>query len=43
MVDSAVDEVSETLSMHVAPPTIRIVVVPAGVIVQLGHHNPPRS
>jgi hypothetical protein len=29
--------------MHVAPPVIRIVVVPAGVTVILGLHNPPRS
>jgi hypothetical protein len=31
------------LSMHVAPPAIRIVVVPAGVTVLLELHNPPRS
>jgi hypothetical protein len=37
------DEVSGALSMHVAPPVIRIVVVPAGVIVLLGLCNPPRS
>jgi hypothetical protein len=29
--------------MHVAPLTIHIVVVPVGVIVLLGLHNPPRS
>jgi hypothetical protein len=29
--------------MHVAPLAIQIVVVPAGVIVLLGLHNPPRS
>jgi hypothetical protein len=29
--------------MHVVPLAIRIVVVPAGVIVMLGLHNPPRS
>jgi hypothetical protein len=29
--------------MHLAPPTIRIVVVPAGVTVLLGLRNPPRS
>jgi hypothetical protein len=29
--------------MHVVPPAIRIVVVPAGVTVLLGLHNPPRS
>jgi hypothetical protein len=29
--------------MHAAPPTIRIVVVPAGVTVMLGLHNPPHS
>jgi hypothetical protein len=43
ILDSAVDEVSEALSMHVAPPAIHIVVVPVGVIVLLGLHNPPRS
>ncbi len=32
-----------TLSMHVAPPAIRIVVVPTGVIVLLGLCNSPRS
>jgi hypothetical protein len=37
------DEVSEALSMHVAPPAIRIVVVPVGVTVLLGIHNPPCS
>jgi hypothetical protein len=41
--DSAVDEVSEALSMHVVPPAIRIVVVPTGVIVLLRLHNPPCS
>jgi hypothetical protein len=35
--------VSEALSMHVVPQAIRIVVVPAGVTVLLGLHNPPRS
>jgi hypothetical protein len=29
--------------MHMAPPAIQIVVVPAGVIVLLGRCNPPRS
>jgi hypothetical protein len=29
--------------MHVAPPAIRIVVVPTGVIVMLGLCNPPCS
>jgi hypothetical protein len=43
ILDSAVDEVLEALPMHVAPPTIWIVVVPAGVTVLLGLHNPPRS
>jgi hypothetical protein len=38
-----VDKVSEALSMHVAPPTVLIVVVPAGVIILLGLHNPPCS
>jgi hypothetical protein len=43
ILDSAVDVVSEALSMHVAPPIIRIVVVPIGVTVLLGLCNPPRS
>jgi hypothetical protein len=43
ILDSAVDEVSEALSMHVVPPAIRIVVVPVGVTVLLGLHNKPRS
>jgi hypothetical protein len=43
ILDSAVDEVSEELFMHVAPPAIRIIVVPAGVTVLLGLHNPPHS
>jgi hypothetical protein len=43
ILDSAVDVVSEALSMHVAPPAIRIVVAPTGVIVLLGLHNPSRS
>jgi hypothetical protein len=29
--------------MHVAPPAIRIVVVPTGVTILLGLCNPPRS
>jgi hypothetical protein len=29
--------------MHVAPPTIQIIVVPVGVIVMLGLCNPPCS
>jgi hypothetical protein len=41
ILDSAVDVVSEALSMHVVPPTIWIVVVPAGVIVLLWLCNPP--
>jgi hypothetical protein len=43
ILDSAVDEVSEALSMHVAPLAIRIIVVPAGVTVLLGLHNLPHS
>jgi hypothetical protein len=43
ILDSVVDEVSEALSVHVVPPAIRIIVVPARVIVLLGLHNPPRS
>jgi hypothetical protein len=41
ILDSAVDKVSEALSMHVAPPAIHIVVVLVVVIVLLGLHNPP--
>jgi hypothetical protein len=40
ILDSAVDVVPEALSMHVAPPAIRIVVVPTGVTVLLGLCNP---
>jgi hypothetical protein len=29
--------------MHVAPPVIRIIVVPVGVTVLLWLHNPPHS
>jgi hypothetical protein len=43
VLDIAIDEVSGALSMHVTPPTIRIVMVPTGVTVLLGLHNPPRS
>jgi hypothetical protein len=43
ILDSAVNEVSEALSMHVAPSAIRIVVVPARVTVLLGLHNPSCS
>jgi hypothetical protein len=43
ILDSAVNEVSEALSMHVAPSAMWIVVVPAGVTVLLGLHNPPCS
>jgi hypothetical protein len=43
ILDSAVDVVSEALSMHMAPPAIQIVVIPAGVTVLLVIHNPPRS
>jgi hypothetical protein len=43
ILDSTVDEVSEALSMHVALPAIRIVVVPTGVTSLLGLLNPPRS
>jgi hypothetical protein len=43
ILDSAVNEVSEALSMHAASPAIRIVVVATGVTVLLGLRNPPRS
>jgi hypothetical protein len=38
----SIDEVSWALSMHAAPPAICTVVVPVGVTVLLGLHNPPR-
>jgi hypothetical protein len=43
ILDSAVDMVSEVLSMHMAPPTTQTVVVPVGVTILLGLHNPSRS
>jgi hypothetical protein len=43
ILDSTVDMVSVAISMHVAPPAIRIVVVPAGVTVLLGLCNPACS
>jgi hypothetical protein len=41
VLDIAINEVSGVFSMHAVPPAIRIVVVPVGVIVLLGLHNPP--
>jgi hypothetical protein len=41
--DSAVNEVSDVLSMHEVPPAIRIIVLPVGVTVMLGLCNPPCS
>jgi hypothetical protein len=43
ILDSADDEVSKALSMHVAPLSVRIAMVPAGVTIILGLHNPPCS
>jgi hypothetical protein len=43
ILDSAIDVVSEALSMHMAPLAIQIVVIPAGVTVMLGLCNPLRS
>jgi hypothetical protein len=43
ILDNAVNEVSEALSMHVAPPAIWIVVVHTGVTVLLGLCNPQYS
>jgi hypothetical protein len=43
ILDSAVDEVSEALSVHVASPAKWIVVVPRGVIVLLGLCNRPHG
>jgi hypothetical protein len=42
VLDIAINEVPGALSMHVAPPAIRTIVVPAGVTL-LWLHNPPRS
>jgi hypothetical protein len=42
ILDSVVDVVLEALSMHVAPPAIQTVVVPAGVTVLLGLRKPSR-
>jgi hypothetical protein len=41
ILDSAVDEVLEALSMHLVPLAIQIVVVPMTFL--LGHPNPPCS
>jgi hypothetical protein len=43
ILDSAVDVVSEVLTIHVVPLAIRTVVVPAGVTVLFELHNPPCS
>jgi hypothetical protein len=43
ILDSAINVVSEALSMHVVLSTIWIIVVPAGVTVLLGLYNPPRG
>jgi hypothetical protein len=39
----AIDEVLGALSMHAAPRPYGLFVVPTGVTVLLGLHNPPRS
>jgi hypothetical protein len=43
ILDSVVDVVLEALSMCVVLPAIRIVVIPTGVTVLFGLHNPPHS
>jgi hypothetical protein len=43
ILDSAIDIVLEALSMHVAPPAIQTVVIPAGQTILLGLHNPPHN
>jgi hypothetical protein len=43
VLDIAIDEVTGALSMHAVPLAIRIVVVPAGVTVLFGLHNPQHS
>jgi hypothetical protein len=39
----AIDEVSGALPMHAAPPAIRTIVVPVGLTVMSGLHNPQCS
>jgi hypothetical protein len=39
----AIDKMSGALSMHAVPPAIWTIVVPTGVTVMLGLHNPPHS
>jgi hypothetical protein len=43
ILNSAIDVVSEALSMRMVPPAICTVVVSTGVTILLGLHNPPRS
>jgi hypothetical protein len=43
VLDNVADEVSDAMSMHVAPLAIWIIVVPTGVTILLGLYNPPRS
>jgi hypothetical protein len=43
VIDIAIDEVLGALSMHAVPPVIRTIVVPAGVTILLGLHNPSCS
>jgi hypothetical protein len=43
VLDIAIDEVLGALFMHAAPQSYRLFVVPTGVIVLLGLHNPPYS
>jgi hypothetical protein len=43
VLDIAIDEVSGALSTHAVPPAIQTIVLPVGVTVLLGLHNPPHS
>jgi hypothetical protein len=43
VLDIAIDEVSGALFMHMVPPGLWTIVVPTGVTVLLGLHNPPCS
>jgi hypothetical protein len=43
ILDSAVDVVSEALSIYMEPSAIRTAVVPTGVTILLGFHNSPHS
>jgi hypothetical protein len=43
VLDIAINEVSRELSLHTVPRSYGLFVLPAGVTVLLGLHNPPRN